>query len=180
MKTTITEALQEVKTISSRIEKKQNAVGQYVGRDSRILDPLQKGGGSIKFISEERQSIADLRTRWINIRSAIQTANLTNQITVAGKTRSVSDWLTWRREVSNGEKYFVDALLAGIRKLREGVQKQGGRTSSLAVESNSDVINIIVNVDEQSLIKEQESIETCLSELDGKLSLFNAVTTIEV
>lgn len=184
-KITITEALQEVKTINARIVKKQESVANYLARDSRILDPLAKSGGAEKFIREERQSIGDLRSRLISIRSSIQQTNLNSPLTVAGYNRSVSDWLTWRREVSSGEQSFINTMLNGIRRMRDEAQKKGGKVSGSAVAvvdsfAASDPPNIIINVDEMELMKEQERIETCLGELDGKLSLFNATTFIEV
>jgi hypothetical protein len=182
-KLTITEALQEVKTINARIVKKQESIGNYLARDSRVRDPLEKGGGSEKFISGERQSIADLRTRLINIRSSIQRTNLSSEMTLQGTARSVADWLTWRREVAGGEQTFVTSMLAGIRKIRNEVQKLGGtvgRTTMVESLEKSDPPQIVVNADETALMKEQEKIETLLGELDGKLSLFNAVTFIEV
>src|ERR1035438_7251391 len=69
---TITEALQEIKTIGKRLDKKRAAAAQYLARDARARDPLEKDGGSAKFISEERQAIADLETRVISIRTHIQ------------------------------------------------------------------------------------------------------------
>jgi len=187
-KLTITEALQEVKTIASRVDKKQNSIGNYIARDSRIRDPLEKTGGSTDFIKKERQAIADLRTRLISIRSAIQSTNLSSDFAICGITKKVADWLTWRREVSAGEKQFVDSMLAGIRRVRNEVQQKGGRVTATSMGSSAmsesysptDPPNIVVNVDEMELMKEQESIETCLGELDGKLSLFNATTFVEV
>jgi hypothetical protein len=40
MKLTITEALQEIKTIGNRLEKKRASLAPYLARDSRIRDPL--------------------------------------------------------------------------------------------------------------------------------------------
>ena len=173
---TITEALQELKTISQRVSKKQEAIASYVARDSRIVDPLVKHGGSEKFITEERQSINDLRNRMIGIRSSIQSANLSNQLTIAGVTRSVADWLTWRREIATGEQTFISLLLSNIRRVRDNSQTKAVRSAMEVTEP----VNVTVNLDEQKLVKEGEQVETCLSELDGKLSLFNAVTTINV
>lgn len=184
MKITVTEALQELKTIASRINKKQDSIGNYIARDSRILDPLEKTGGSADFISKERQSIGDLRARLIKIRSSIQAKNLSSELTIQGYTRTVSDWLTWRREVSEGEKNFITAMLASIRKIRGEVQKVGGsvsRTASVTPDFNNQTPpNIVVNVDELELMHQQEKLETILGELDGKLSLFNATSVIDI
>jgi hypothetical protein len=176
--TTITEALAEIKTIGKRIEKKRQAVATYLCRDSRLKDPLEKDGGSAKFISEERQGIRDLENRIIAIRTAIQKSNLETQTTIGGRSMSVAEWLTWRREVAAGSGGFLTSLNNGIRQIREKVQKQGGQVTSAEADVKS-AVDVIVNLDEKTLLEEQENIEKALGELDGRLSLLNATTVIE-
>ena len=98
----ITEALGELKTIGKRITKKQEAVMRYFARQANVLDPLAKelDGGSTAFISRERQAIGDLHDRLVQIRVGIQRANLDNSLEVGGRSRTIAEWLTWRREVS--------------------------------------------------------------------------------
>jgi len=185
---TITEALAEIKTINKRLEKKTGAVGQYLARDSRVRDPLEKDGGSADWIARERQAIWDLEKRIISIRTAIQRVNLTTSCTVNGTSRTLAEWLTWRREVSAGQQKFLSLLINGIRNVRAQVQKEGGRVLALAsasaeVNTSSDPKappDVVVNVDERDLLEAQENLEQTLGELDGKLSLLNATTTIEV
>src|SRR5439155_22848829 len=100
MATTITEALAEIKTIGKRLEKKRSAILQLIARDSRVKDPLEKEGGSVRYIQAERQSVKDLETRIVAIRTAIQKSNLSTPLALDGQSMSVAEWLTWRREVS--------------------------------------------------------------------------------
>jgi len=184
-KMTITEALQEIKTIGSRLEKKRASVGPYVARDSRIRDPLEKDGGSEAFISSTRQAMSDLEERVIKIRTAIQRSNLDSSISVGDKTRTVAEWLTWRREISNGHKAFLQQISGALANLRQQIQVQGGRfvAGALAVNEGTgpkDPPQMVVNIDERKLLADLESLEQILGTLDGKLSLFNATTTIEV
>ena len=184
-KLTITEALQEIKTIGKRLEAKRASIAQYVGRDFRVRDPLEKDGGSEKFIREERQAIGDLEQRVISIRTAIQRQNLDSSLTVGTASRSVAEWLTWRREISANAKSFLGAIATAIGKWRVDAQSKGGRiiAANVAYNENPDAgapLQVVVNLDEKKLIEEREQIETILGELDGKLSLFNATTTIEV
>lgn len=175
---TITESLQELKTIQKRLEVKRRSVLDYLVRDARVKDPLDKEGGSFEFIRRERQAIADLEQRTINIRTAIQNKNLTTNLTLGGKEMTIADWLTWRREVSAGQKGFLASMNQGIRKLRSELQAKGLKTTdSEAAAAPGDVI---VQIDEKELIQQQENIEQLLGDLDGKLSLLNATTTISV
>lgn len=183
-KLTITESLAELKTIFKRLEKKRQAVLPYLARDLRVKDPFEAKGGSSEFIRAERQGIQDLQERTISIRTAIQKSDLETQISVGGKTRSVSDWLTWRREVSDGEKNFLTTLVAGLKNFRNEIQRKGGsvKPSGSQVENYDPTAppEMVVNVDEKFLLEQQENIETVLGELDGKLSLLNATTFVDV
>lgn len=184
-KLTITEALQEIKTIGKRLEKKRGSVGQYLARDSRARDPLVKDGGSEKFVKEERQAILDLEERVVGIRIAIQKSNLKSSLTVGGKERVVAEWLTWRREIATGQVSFLKAMTSGLAGVRKEVQQKGGKVVAAAVAVNeafdpSGPPEVIVNVDEKKLMAEQEELEKLLGDLDGKLSLFNATTVVSI
>ena len=184
-KLTITEALQEIKTIGKRLEKKRASISQYVARDSRIRDPLLKDGGSEKFIESERQAINDLETRIIGIRTVIQASNLAATLSVGTKSRTVAEWLTWRREISNSQVAFLKQIANGLNKIRNEVQSKGGKVVAAAAAVNeafdpNGPPEVVVNIDERQLIDEQEQLEQQLGDLDGKLSLFNATTVVEV
>lgn len=184
-KITITEALQEIKTIGKRLEKKRNSLTPYLVRDTRTRDPLSSSGGSEKFISTERQAISDLEDNVIKIRTSIQTSNLGSKLTVGNTTRSVAEWLTWRREISGHTVTFLRGLSTGLTSVRNEVQKKGGKIAAnvLAVNEAYDPTGppeVVINVDERALLADQEDLEQTLGTLDGKLSLFNASTMIEI
>lgn len=186
-KTTITEALQEIKTIEKRLEKKRQSIFPYIARDLRVIDPLAKNtpGGSEAFIKQERQAIKDLEDRIVSIRTAIQVSNLSSPLQVGSVTRKVAEWLTWRREIAPSSKTFVSGLTNGIVQFRNELQKKGGKAVFAAAVAHvdsgpGDPPQMVINIDEKQLLVEQEEMETILGELDGKLSLFNATTMIEI
>lgn len=176
---TITEALAELKTIQKRLETRRRNVLEYIARDARLKDPFEKSGGSGTHINAERQGITDLERRVIQIRTAIQQSNLGTQLTLGSTSQSVADWLTWRREVSNGSKLFLSSMVNGIRAVRTEMQKRGLKAVT-ATEENPVPGDIVVNVDEKDLLASQEQMEQLLGDLDGKLSLLNATTTISI
>ncbi len=181
---TITEALQEIKTINKRLEKKRASLGNYLARDVRTRDPLSKDGGSEKFVAQERQAIADLEQRIIAIRTDIQRSNLNKTLTLGGQTRSVAEWLTWRREIANGQVTFLKGMYNGILGIKNEIQKKGGKVvagNAVAINESFDPTgpaDCVINVDEKQLLVDQETLEQTLGDLDGKLSLFNATTLI--
>lgn len=185
MSMTITEALAEIKTIGKRLEKKKQAVLQNIGRDSRLKDPLD--GGSLEFVKRERQAIEDLEKRIVAIRTAIQRSNLETRATVGSDTYSVQEWLNFRREVSANRQMFLASMNQAIKQIREKVQRDGGRVTFAGAAATAMVqagekqpIEILIHLDERALLEEQEGLEKILGDLDGKLSLLNATTVIEV
>lgn len=173
---TITEALAELKVLAKRIDAKRQFIGQYMMRPEQLKDPHEKDGGTVSAIQRERQAIADLQTNVLSIRRAIQQANDTTSITVGSMTRTIADWLVWRRDIAPGEQAFLKAVANGINQQRSEALKRG---QNLAPGDQAKPGDVVVNINEQELAKESEELEATLGTLDGQLSLKNATVTIE-
>jgi hypothetical protein len=176
---TITEALAELKTIEKRVAKKQEAIRGLLVRQDGLKDPLEKQGGSVNFVATERQSICDLEERGVRIRLAIGAKNADTNLTVNGQTRSVADWLVWRREVSGNRQKFLCEIRERILAARGKAQRDGIAVVKSASEATQ-LTDLIVNVDELLLTEQIEGLEEILGTLDGKLSLLNATTSVTV
>lgn len=182
MSITITEALAEIKTINKRIAKKQEFIRQYLARQESLKDPLAKDGGSDQVIAREMQAMTDLQGRTVRLRRAVQKANDETMVTVNGITRSISEWIVWRRDVAPGHQQFLNSLRQNLSMVRAQAQNKGSNVVGAAVASvNTDLkpTDIIVNVDEGKLAREIEDMENVLGQLDGMFSLKNATVTIE-
>ena len=173
----ITEALAEIKTIAKRIEKKQAYITANLARQEGAKDPLEKGGGSVAVLTQERQAVADLQTRIIALRCGIHLANDATSVTIGDDTRTISDWLTWRREVAPQVKTFLGGLSIGLKGLRDNAKRQGFSVVPASGPTSAPT-DIIVNIDEAALAAEVEKLEFTLGTLDGQLSLKNATVPI--
>jgi hypothetical protein len=176
-KITITEALAEIPTINKRIEKKQTFIDSFLFRQNAIRDPHEKEGGSAALIAQEMQSIRDLQNRLILIRSEIQKANAENSITIEGETKTIGDWLTWRREVAPEIQEFLNKLANKLRDLRHKANQQG---VVLTDKPEGFSMDYVVNLNEKELSEKIENIENVLGILDGQLSLKNATIFIDL
>jgi hypothetical protein len=177
MAITITEALAEIKTVQKRIEKKREFIGGFLARQDGIKDPLEKDGGSFQAITRERQAIGDLENRIVTLRRGIQAVNESTTVTINGISRSIADWLVWRRDVAPGHQQFLGKLRASLNSVREQARKQGAAliTTGSVADKPTD---IVVNINEQDLAAEIEKLEDTLGQLDGQLSLKNATVPI--
>ncbi|MHA2280036.1 MAG: hypothetical protein ACXAC5_04060 [Promethearchaeota archaeon] len=172
---TITEALAEIKTINKKLTKKREFVLAHAVRDDKLKDPLVKDGGSEKVLGEERQSIRDLEARVVRLRSAINRSNQETSLTIGGDTRTISDWLIWKREVMPTYQRFLVQMNTRIQNERESLIYS--KRNSVGEENDAD---LVVNLDEKALGSEAENLEEILGGLDGQLSLLNATVMVEV
>lgn len=177
MKITITESLAEIPTIEKRIDKKQEFILNYLYRQSAVRDPHEKDGGSSELIKREMQSISDLQSRLVKIRSSIQLANSMNSITIGEETKTITDWLTWRREVAPKQQTLLSQISAKLQIMRREANQKGIGVSDKDAGFSPDYV---VNLSEKELMDKIENLEIVLGSLDGQLSLKNATITIDL
>lgn len=175
---TITEALAEVKLLEKKITKKTELVYSNLYRFDGETDPLEKEGGAPKVLKQEVQAIFDLNARLLKIRAAITTANLSNEITIGKTTRSIFDWLTWKREVATKETGFYRAVHTRLKtKIEEARNKPPAKQDE---EGNWHLGKLVPNVDYTEFFRADEAAVEVLEQLDGKLSLKNATITVQI
>lgn len=173
---TITEALAEIKLLSKRIASKQESVMRYLARSENMRDPLEKEGGSAQYVKSELQSLDDLQENVVRIRRAIAAANAGNTITLGGETRSIADWLTWRREVAPIAQKTLVNMQNVIQQARNEATKRGGVLKD-GTESTKPG-DVVVNVSEKALSEMLDAHNIKAGTLDGQLSLKNATIRI--
>ena len=175
---TITEALAELKTIAKRIASKRAAVTQYLFRDAVLRDPHEANGGSKAFVAAERQALRDLRQRYANIRIAINRVNMETAVELLGTTRTIAEWIVWKREIHTMHAEELNAIANSIKTVRTKAASLGKQISS--DKDSTGPQDVIVNLVEAAVLKEAEELAATLSTLDGKLSLVNATVRITV
>lgn len=178
-KITITEALSQINLINKKIEAKQTKVLQDLVKYEHVPDPYQSQGGSEKMIAEEVQSIRDLQSKLVRIRGAISQANINNKISIGGRERSISDWLTWKREISKKEVQFAFNVYTNIKNALDRQSKQP-QVYKPEGKDQPELAKLKVNTDFSYWIKEHEELNDLIENLDGQLSLKNATIFVEV
>jgi hypothetical protein len=176
MAITLTEALAELKTLKKRIAAKQQLILQYVVRDERMKDPLESGGGTKTVLAQETQALKDLWERYVKLRAAIAEANAKTMATIGKVTRSIAEWLIWRREVAKDYQNFLLALQQAVLKGRTVFQVPAHRQQEVGVSE----IRVAVGVDEKVLGQDIEGYEEIVGNLDAQLSLLNARTEVQI
>lgn len=179
-KYTITEALAETKLLKTKIKTKKDFIGNNVGRMDVTPDPFEKEeGGSVGRIKREFQAIDDYRKRLIGIRTAIQNANSLTRLKIGEREMSITDWLNWKREVADEEVAFINQALSSVQQLKT----QNERNPQVLKDKDTGAMQVlkpVFHLDQSWLQKQLEVNQEISGELDGKLSMLNATTFIEV
>lgn len=159
---------------NKKIEDASRIVGEYLVRNNALRDPMEASGGSRAFVARMLQGIADMETNIGTIRVAIHDANRSNSLEVVGQTRSAEEWLILKREILpkrlKNLKGYYNRILSSRMTTRLDKSKQ--------VDSAEP--DLVVNLDENELVKQITAIEEFMAVIDMKLSLFNATVVIEV
>jgi hypothetical protein len=175
---TLAEALAQIAAINRRLDKKQQLVLAFLLRPQQYRDPLRAESGSPAVLARELKATRVLHERRVRLRRLIQNAYERTKVTFGEQTRSLADWLAWRRDVAARRGGFLHLLRSRITKARQQAARQGrGESPGTAPERGADVI---VHLDEQELARQIEGHEELLGYLDGQLALKNATVTIDV
>ncbi len=176
-KMTITEALAEVSLIQKKVAKKKETVLGNLIRYDNTADPFEKQGGSAKALESEVQSIRDNHARLERIRAAIAHANLNETVTLGEQTKTIHEWLTWKREAATDWLGFLNSIHTGVKKLVDHQAKQPAYYKD--ADGTPHFSKLITNVDYGTYVKLSEKTTEMIEHLDGKLSLKNATVVIE-
>jgi hypothetical protein len=179
-KMTITEALAEIKLITSKLEKKRARVWDNLIRIEQQEDPLKHEGGSVAYLASEVQSIAALEENMIKIRGAIMSANLLHVAEVMGKTQTIYEWLVWKREIVTNIKAFYQVIYTKTKEKLEYARKTPQVIAKPDASVTPELAKIEPNLNYMEFSKKYEEVCDILSKLDGVLSLKNATIMIEV
>lgn len=175
---TITEALSEINLVQKKIQKKQETVLANLVKPKHVKDQLEAQGGSKQFIQSEVQAVSDLTRRLVMLRGSIAKANIENSITVSGKTDTIHNWLTWKRDVAQKQIDFYNKTHITVKHELDKLMRQpqvykddAGTTHLLEVEPN---------VEYGDYVKKAEETQEAFDKLDGQLSLKNATITVTI
>lgn len=174
---TITEALAEIKLITNKLMKKKEWCVTNVVRFKHAPDPYADKGGTKVVMSQELQSIEDLEGRIAAIRTAIMKANLENTADVMGTTKTIYEWLVWRKEIASNKRSFLQQIYSTAKN---SVDRHAA--SPQVCKSESGVVTLVemeVNVDYGDYNNKAAYVLEVFDKLDGILSLKNATITIE-
>lgn len=175
---TITEALAELKLIANKVAKKREWVSSNVIKYKQAPDAYEKDGGIKEKMKQELQSIKDLQEKLVKTRSAIMRANLDNIVDIMGESKSIYEWLVWRKDVARDQAQMHGSIYSVVKR---EIEKAAETPRVLKSEEGVNVlVEIEPNLDYQAHNERSILVQEILDKLDGVLSLKNATITVNV
>jgi len=200
---TITEALQELKLLTTKIDRLIDHTDFVVCvKSDSNLNPADVG----KDIPAMLQKLQDLLARRSAIKSAILQSNATTQVEIGGKMYTVAEAIAHKEYVKD-LRNLLDTLIRQKGQVtnelnqynaqrqqkidnliersfgREGTNKQNPEDiksiTEIYIKKNYMTIVDPINIDAH-IAKLQEDVDTFTHTVDHKLSYINAITTIHV
>lgn len=176
-KLTITEALSELNLIKKKVDNKRKVVAGSLLRAKHEKDAFENVGGIRQFIIGELQAIDDLDSRFLKIKGSIAKANIENLITINGFTKTIHDWLNWKRDLADTQKKFTFNLYSFPKGELERLSKQP--QIYLDEKQEKHLVEFESTIDYPSFLKKSEELNDTFDRLDGQLSLKNATIVVD-
>lgn len=173
---TLTEALQETKTLKERIQKKRERLTVHLARTEATRDLLEDEGGQKEHLKRELQSIEDLEQELLSKWHSITTTNAATQLVVEEESKTLEDWIRWKVQVAPLRHKFIESVLNHLQSVRN--KSESDKRQYKDKDLDPRVFEIVSNVDEKRFRDELEWLEKVLGSLDAKLSVKNATTQI--
>lgn len=141
MEITITEALQQVKSLQKRLDKERENLRVIAVKHGESLtggDSYIKPEDFSKRANSNYQSVVDLMNRIVKIKKAIVKSNQTTMITIGGRTMSVQDAIIEKDYLGNKEE-LLDSLRRDLSSARTSYK--------MAERKNEETRDRLVNAD---------------------------------
>ena len=155
----IIEALKEIKLIEKKIEENGKLVFKYSSQPDNIKLPFETEEQQKKEIRNLDQSTKDLIENMIILNKRISITNLKVQVEINGETRSIQEWILYRRKIYTLYMNFYENMKVG----RFTVEKD---------------VKINTFFDERSKVDSIRRIEDTYHHIDRRLEVINATTDL--
>lgn len=186
---TIARGLTRLKTIKAQLSRIALEIGQYGVWNDKKRHPYGDNNVELKKNHNQAkekilslfQQYDDLVEEFVKIKTAIEKANISTKIVVAGKVMTISQALMYKREVESLVRDIVRNYDVAVDRATKSVNDYNSRLSGLGEEDKEAVMaDILYLVPQEKMEEKKKFLMEFLEEVDGTLNEVNAVTEIVI
>jgi hypothetical protein len=177
-KLTIAEGLQELKRISKLLDHRKAYITRYCSKKKGSRDEIDK---QAEFVKAQFKSALDLLTRYRNIKTEIQKANLTASFTYNGKAYTLSEAILYKQFLKEQYESLYNCFNISNAQTQLGMFRNYVNTSALTPEQ-LDKIDMIPELyyDEKQILKLKEELIGLMTNMDALIDKTNHAIFIDV
>ena len=161
------EAMKELKLIVAKISRNREETIKYSSGLSNEKPVFETEKAQSEYVARLIQSTEDLVKRYLDLKSAIEYTNLKTKVTIHGETRSISEWLVYKRNLAGIRHHAYQAANDSVAL---------GRKSKDAAALKD--VQIVRYYDEAVMNAKLRNLIEILGSLDGTLEVINATTEL--
>jgi hypothetical protein len=165
----IIEALKELPLIEKKIRSNQSKIQQYASYATHVGPEFVDADQQKREVDSLVQSNKDLLSRWLNIRRVLNLTNATVQVTIEGKTLSITEWIAFRNTGGN-------LLISTYSSLNTSTSDNHFRIRQAEVKDGD--VGIRRMYDEKKKNEAISEVEDILDKVDSSLEMVNATTDL--
>jgi hypothetical protein len=173
---TIAEGLQELKRIVKILESRRNYIIRYCSKKKGSRDEIEK---QAEFVKAQFKSALDLITRYKDVKTEIQKANLTASFTFNGKKYTLSEAILYKQFLNAQYTALYNSFNTSTAQAHLLIyQRAFGNLTPEQLEKIDMVPELYY--DEKQIIKNKEDLIGLMANMDALIDKTNHATTINV
>lgn len=173
---TIAEGLQELKRIVKILESRRNYITRYCSKKKGSRDEIEK---QAEFVKAQFKSALDLITRYKDVKTEIQKANLTASFTFNGKKYTLSEAILYKQFLNAQYTALYNSFNTSTAQAHLSIyQRAFGNLTPEQLEKIDMVPELYY--DEKQIIKNKEDLIGLMANMDALIDKTNHATTINV
>lgn len=169
---TIVEGLKRLKAIEKRIDSNCIDIAKYASGLASARPLFESEEKQTQEVKSLVQSSMDLQVEYLRVKRQIELTNLNTQVTIAGETRPISDWLHIKRKTA-------DLAIATYRALNDtaagGSRREERGYAQSPTGGSSQIVRYFKESEKNAKLREWEDVKAAI---DGRLEVINATTKL--
>jgi hypothetical protein len=175
---TLIAGMKELQLILKKMGSNAGMVLEYAAQPSNEIPLLSTGDAQTDTINRLAQSTEDLADDYAKLSARINYTNLVTCVTINGKTKSIHEWLQYRRKLIRGALSKKDGIKGGIELIYQAMSTAKAEQKINMGRMQTTQIDITRYYDEATKQEKLREWMETYERIDQTLEVVNATTPL--